>query len=56
MDYNICVCYHQNVTKDRVNNFPLFDDNKSNDHIGHKGQKYVTAKHPRVKEKFKKST
>ena len=20
MDYNICVCYHENLTKDRVNN------------------------------------
>jgi len=35
--YYICVCYHQNLTlhKDKVNKFPLFDDDKPNDHNDH---------------------
>ena len=35
--YYICVCYYQNLIlhKDRVNNFPFFDDDKPNDHIDH---------------------
>jgi len=41
MDYYNCVCYHQNLTKDVVNNFLLFDDDKPNDHIDHKEQKYM---------------
>ena len=33
--YYIYVCYHQNLTfhKDGINKFPLFDDDKANDHI-----------------------
>jgi len=40
VDYYICVCYHQNFTlhKDGFNKFPLFDDDKSNDHINIKGK------------------
>jgi len=41
MDYYICIYYQQNLTlhKDGVNNFPLFDDDKPNDHIDTKGKK-----------------
>jgi len=47
--------------KDGVSNFSLFDDDKSNDHIDHKGKKYIlmlvsNIQATRVKEKFKKST
>jgi len=29
----IWVCYHQNLSLHKLNKFPLFDDNKPNDHI-----------------------
>ena len=35
MDYIICVCCHQNRTKDGVTNFPLFNDDKPNDRTDH---------------------
>jgi len=35
VNYYICVCYHQNliIHKNGFNKFPLFDDDKPNDHI-----------------------
>jgi len=46
MDYYICVCYHQNIKlhKDGFNKFPLFDDNKVNDHIDIKGKNKLVSK------------
>ena len=54
----ICVCYHQNHTlhKDRVNNFPVFDDDKPNDHIDMKDKiKLVPTSQTTVEKIFKKS-
>ena len=59
VDCYICVCYHQNLTlhKDEVNNFPLFDDDKPNDHIDMKSKnKLVPNSQVKMKINFKKST
>jgi len=47
--YYICVCYYQNLTlhKDEFNKFPLFDDDKPNDHIDVKGKNKLVLKQSR---------
>ena len=46
VDYYICVCSHQNLTlhKDGFNKFPIFDDDKPNDHIDIKGKHKLVPK------------
>jgi len=47
--YVIWVCYHQNLLLHELNKFPLFDDDKPNDHIDIKGINKLVPKQVKPK-------
>jgi len=53
--YYICICYHQNHTfyKDGINKFPLFDNDKPNDHFDIKRKNECQCQTSQTKEEKK---